>query len=126
MLKVLQNENPSLFSNAVDAELSYLRKISASDNLLFAYRNLGAFEALLHIIKCGEGGIPVYQAVGSVSTAFTGQAGIINRLRIMRQLGMLDEKSGKKKSQVCLAPTEKLLQEIVPILCDRYRGEFLK
>lgn len=120
MVEVLQSENSSLLSNAVDAELSYLRKISASDNLLFMYRNLGAFEAVLHIIKSGENGIPVYQLVGSISTAFTGQAGVINRLRTLRQLGLIDERSGKKRSQVCLAPTQKLLNEVGPILCDRY------
>ena len=120
MVEVLQSENSSLLSNAVDAELSYLRKISASDNLLFMYRNLGAFEAVLHIIKSGENGIPVYQLVGSISTAFTGQAGVINRLRTLRQLGLIDERSGKKRSQVCLAPTQKLLKEVGPILCDRY------
>jgi len=115
-----------LLNDSVDAELHYLRKIGSSNNLLYACGNLGAFEALLNIIKNREKGVPVYEAVASVSTAFTGNAGILNRLKHLRKLELLDEKSGEKKSQVCLVPTEKLLQEIGPILCDRYRGIFHK
>ena len=126
MEKYNSNINKSLLNIAVTAELEYLRKINASNNLLFLYGNLGAFEALLHIIKSGDDGLPVYKAVGSVFTSFCGHAGIINRLRVLRNLELLDEKPGEKKSQVCLVPTEKLLQEIGPILCDRHQGIFHK
>lgn len=124
MEKSVSNINKHLLNIAVNAELEYLSKINASNNLLFLYSNLGAFEALLHIIKSGDDGLPIYTAVGSVFTSFCGQAGIINRLRVLRNLELLDEKPGRKKSQVCLVPTEKLLQEIGPILCDRHQGIF--
>jgi hypothetical protein len=109
-------------SDAVEAELQYLRRIGNNNNLVFACGNLGAFEAILFIIKNKDIGVPVYKAISSVSTNFTGAAGIMNRLKIMRKLGLLEEKAGTKKSQVCLYPTEKLLEELGPILCERYQG----
>ncbi|WP_211096749.1 hypothetical protein, partial [Phaeovulum veldkampii] len=84
--------------------------------------NLGAFEALLIIIQNGEHGLPVYQAVANVRTPFSGPAGIINRLKTLRRLGLLDEKPGAKKSQVCLIPSEKLMRDIYPVLAARHYG----
>jgi len=111
-----------LFQQAVNAELAYLRQLGANENLAFASSNLGAFEALLIIIQNAEHGLPVYQAVANVRTPFSGPAGIINRLKTMRRLGLLDEKPGAKKSQVCLIPSEKLMRDIYPVLADRHYG----
>lgn len=111
-----------LFQQAVNAELAYLKQLGANENLAFASSNLGAFEALLIIIQSGEHGLPVYQAVANVRTPFSGPAGIINRLKTMRRLGLLDEKPGAKKSQVCLVPSEKLMRDIYPVLVTRHYG----
>jgi capsular polysaccharide export protein len=105
-----------LIQAAVNAELAYLRQLGANENLAFASANLGAFEALLIIIQNGEHGLPVYQAVANVRTPFSGPAGIINRLKTLRRLGLLEEKPGAKKSEVCLAPSEKLIRDICPVL----------
>lgn len=78
-----------LIQEAVAAELAYLRQLGANENLAFASANLGAFEALLIIIQNGEHGLPVYQAVANVRTPFSGPAGIINRLKTLRSLGLL-------------------------------------
>jgi hypothetical protein len=111
-----------LIQEAVAAELAYLRQLGANENLAFASANLGAFEALLIIIQNGEHGLPVYQAVANVRTPFSGPAGIINRLKTLRSLGLLEEVSGAKKSQVCLVPSEKLMRDIYPVLAARHYG----
>lgn len=115
-----------LIQEAVNAELAYLRQLGSNENLAFASSNLSAFEALLTIIQNGEHGLPVYQAVASVRTPFSGPAGIINRLTAMRRLGLLEEKPGAKKSQVCLVPSEKLMQDIYPVLATRHYGGLQK
>ena len=107
---------------AVTAELAYLRQLGANENLAFASSNLGAFEALLIIMQNSEHGMPVYQAVASVRTPFSGPAGIINRLKALRSLGLLEEKSGTKKSQICLIPSEKLMRDLYPVLAARHYG----
>lgn len=126
MNKNLENLSLPLLNDAVDAELEYIKTIGKNENLVFACGNLGAYEALLYIIKNRDSGLPVYKAVKSVSTNFTGDAGVINRIRLLRKLGLLEEKSGAKKSQVCLVPSEKLLQELGLILCERHQGVFQK
>lgn len=57
---------------------------------------------------------------------FFGPASLYNRLKNLRKLGLLEERTGVKKSQICLAPTEKLLEELSPILCERHQGLFLR
>lgn len=111
-----------LIQEAVAAELAYLRQLGANENLVLASANLGAFEALLTIIQNGEHGLPVYQAVASVRTPFSGPAGIINRLKALRSLGLLEEAPGAKKSQVCLVPSEKLMRDISPVFAARHYG----
>lgn len=111
-----------LLQQAVNAELTFLRQLGANENLAFASSNLGAFEALLIIFQNSERGLPVYQAVSKVRTPFSGPAGIINRLKTMRRLGLLDEKPGAKKSEVCLVPSEKLMRDIYPVLAAKHYG----
>lgn len=126
MNKHLENLWLPILNDAVDAELEYLKTIGNNENLVFACGNIGAYEALLYIIKNRDAGLPVYKAIKSVSTNFTGDAGVINRIRLLRKLGLLEERAGAKKSQVCLVPSEKLLRELGPILCERYQGVFQK
>ena len=115
-----------LLQEAVNSELSYIRQLSSNGNLAFTSSNLGAFEALLIIIQNGEQGLPVYQAVANVQTQFSGPAGILNRLKAMRELGLLEEKSGAKKSQVCLVSSEKLLHDLYPVFAARHGGGLQK
>lgn len=105
---------------AAQAELDYVRKLGSNDNLVLASANLGAYEALLLILGSDDGAMPVYQAVTNVQSRFSSQSGIIGRIRAMRQLGLLGERPGIKKSQVCLAPTEKLLKDLGPALLQKY------
>lgn len=126
MLKDLNNILFPTLDEAVDAEIEYIRKIGSNINLVFACSNLGAYEALLYIIRNREHGVPIYNALASVSSNFSGPAGVNNRLKNLRKLGLLEERSGVKKSQICLAPTEKLLEELSPILCERHQGLLLR
>jgi hypothetical protein len=110
---------------AASSEIDYLRNLGTNTDLLLATGNLGAYEALLYILSCEENGSPVYEVLSNVKSRYSSQSGILNRLRAMRQLGMLEERTGRKKSQVVLAPSEKLIRELGPILLKKYnRGDF--
>lgn len=111
-----------IFKSAVSAELEYIRNLGSSSNLIMASANLGAYEALLYIMAGEDSGVPIYQAVTNVKSRYSSQAGVIVRIRAMRELGLLEERPGVKRSQVCLVPSEQLLREIVPILVARHRG----
>jgi len=126
MPEEFRTSRSQLIREVADAELDHLRQLGANENLAFACSNLGAYEALLLIIRNREHGIPVYEAVASVRTPFSGPAGIINRLKALRRLGLLEEKAGTKKSQVCLVPSEQLLRDIYPVLSARHCGDYHK
>jgi hypothetical protein len=111
-----------LLAEAVNAELAYLRRLGVSDKLVSACSNLGAYQALLIIMQNKEIGVPVYNVVANASSPFAGQSALLNHLRSLKRLGLLEERQGVKKSQVCLAPTDSLLQELGPILCERHLG----
>lgn len=106
-------------SSAAAEEMSYLRALGGSSRLLLASGNLGAYEALLYIISHGDAGVPVYEVTKNVKTRYCSQSGILLRLKAMRETGILEERSGKKKSQVCLAPSADFLEEISPLLLQR-------
>ncbi len=110
-----------LISNAAIKEINYVRALGSSPNLLLASGNLGAYEALLYIISFGDAGVPVYEVTKNVETRFCSQSGILLRLKAMRESGILEERPGKKRSQVCLAPSEHFLNEISPLLLKRQR-----
>lgn len=108
--------------SAIAGELNYIRSLGSNDSLVVACANLSAYEALLIILSGDETGVPVYQAITNVSSRFSSQAGVLNRINALRKLGLLDEKPGVKKSQVCLVPSKKLIQELGPILAARHPG----
>jgi hypothetical protein len=106
------------------SEIEYLRNLGTNTDLVLATANLGAYEALLYILSCEENGSPVYEVLSNVKSRYSSQSGILNRLRAMRQLGMIEERTGRKKSQVVLAPSDKLIRELGPILLRKYdRGD---
>ncbi len=117
---------PQFLEEALGAELAHIRQLGANENLAFSSYNLSAYEALLLIIQSGERGLPVYQAVANVRTPFSGPAGVINRLKTMRELGILEERPGKKKSQICLVPSKKFLQDLNSVLVTRHFGVLKK
>jgi hypothetical protein len=114
-----KNLTPLQLSQAADAEINYVRGLGSTSNLLLASGNLGAFEALLYTIKSGQSGVPVYEVVHNVKTRYCGQSGILLRLKAMRDVGIFEERPGKKRSQVCLAASEQILDELAPLLLER-------
>jgi hypothetical protein len=113
------NLHPLLLSSAATDEMNYVRGLGSSPSLLLASGNLGAFEALLYIISSGDAGVPVYEVIKNVETRYCSQSGILLRLKAMREIGILEERPGKKKSQVCLAASEQFARELGPLLLAR-------
>ena len=111
------------FKARLSAELAHIRRLGNSQNLAFVASNLSAYEAVLITVLSGEEGMPVYSAIENVQTPFSGPAGIVKRIKAMRELGLLDTKPGKKKSQVCLMPSEPLLQDFQSVFSSRYNGD---
>ena len=110
------------FRDAATAELDYIRSLGTNPNLILATANLGAYEALLYIMSSDEWGVPVYQAITNVRSGYSTQSGILARLRVMRQLGLIEDRPGNKKSQVCLTASQALLGELGPLLLKRHGG----
>lgn len=111
--------HPSLLTRAATAEMNYVRDLGSRPNLLLASGNLGGYEALLYIMTSGDAGVPVYEVIKNVETRYCSQSGILLRLKAMREIGILEERQGKKKSQVCLAASERIVRELGPLLLAR-------
>ena len=105
---------------AAHSELEHIIRLGSDPNLILASANLGAYEAVLNLIASGDQGVPVYNLVTSVRSRFASQAGIISRIRSMRERGLIDEREGTKKSQVCLVPSERLVELLGPVLLKRH------
>lgn len=123
----MENENKADhdfldLGGAAVAELNHIHRLGSDPDLILATANLGAYEALLRLIAAGEGGMPVYKVVTSVQSRYASQAGIITRLRAMRDRGLIEDLPGEKKSQVNLVPSKDLLQRLGPILTRRIGG----
>jgi hypothetical protein len=116
-----RNLTPQQLQDAAASELQYIRELGTDDAMIMASTNLGAYEALLYILSNGMDGTPVYQAVTNVQSRYSTQSGILSRIKAMRQLGLLVERPGMKKSQVYLAPSARLLNDLGPILSRKHR-----
>lgn len=120
MPKDMNRKNAADIRAAAERELRAIRQLGEHSDLVAATANLSAYEALLYIICAGEPGVPVYKAVESVKSRYSSQSGVINRLKAMRRTGLLEERPGRKKSQVYLAPSEKLMAKLGPILLEKF------
>jgi hypothetical protein len=108
--------------SAAASELDHIRSLGSEPDLILATANLGAYEALLQLIAAGDEGMPVYKLVTGIQSRYASQSGIIARLRAMRDRGLIEDRPGQKKSQVCLAPSEQFLRQLGPILTRRMSG----
>ena len=115
----------SMLADAAIAEIEYLRELGSEPDLILAAANLGGYEAVLQLIAAGEQGVPVYQLVTNIQSRFTSQSGVIARIRAMRDRGLIQERSGRKKSQVYLVPSGDLREQLGPILTKRHKGHFI-
>lgn len=119
MLHSTEEYQAELIRQAAVDEMDYIRTMGANRDLILCSTNLGAFEALLQILEAGPSGLPVYTAVENVQSRYSSASGIVGRLRMLRAEGLLEERNGKKKSQVCLVPSERLLNQLGPVLLAR-------
>lgn len=108
--------------DAATSELKHLLGLGANPDLALVTANLGGYEAVLRLIAAGQHGLPVYQLVTGVQSRYASQAGVILRIRAMRDRGLLEQRSGAKKSQVCLVPSNFLLEQLGPILVNRHNA----
>ena len=102
------------------AELNYIRNLGTNRDLTLATANLGAYEALLYIVSSNECGVPVYEALTNVKSSYSTQSGILLRLKAMRQLGLIEDGPGKKRSQTHLKPSQSLLNQLGMVLVRRH------
>jgi hypothetical protein len=110
------NTQDPYLQRAIDAEIEHLRALSSTKDLLLASSNRGAYEALLHIIRAGKVGMPVYEAVSCVGSAPSSHSGILLRLRSMRAAGIIDDVPGNKRSNVNLRASDEIVAALAPIL----------
>lgn len=110
-------------AQAARVELDYIRRLGTNRDLVAATGNVGAYEALLILLSSDDFSMPVYKLLGTVQTQYSGHAGILGRLKIMRQLGLIDEIEGIKRSQVCLQPSAQLIEQIGPILVEKFEND---
>lgn len=107
---------------AIQSELSMVQKLGSDEDLIMVASNKGAYEAILWVLHAGEKGLPVYDVVASVTSRFASQSGILHRLRLMREHGLLMAKPGPKKSQVMLCASDRLKSKIIPLMIERCRS----
>ena len=103
-----------------EIELDYIRKLGSSRNLILASENLGAYEALLMLVNKHDEGLPVYELITSIQSRFSSQSGIIKRIRIMRDSGLIEDHPGPKRSQVYLRPSNVILRELGEIIARKH------
>ncbi len=108
-----------LVKRAAVAEIDHIRELGSDANLRYVTVNLGAYEAVLCLLSCEEESLPVFEVLARVKSHYATQTGILNRLNMMRELGLIESRPGVKKSQVSLMPSEKLFNTLMPILIDR-------
>lgn len=112
--------NPLRLDDVINRELDFIRGVGTNRNLLLATSNQGAFEALLMLMLEQEDGLPVYRTLEQVQSRYASQSGIIKRLRMLRDAGLIETKPGRKGSEVCLAPSQEIIAELYPFLERKY------
>jgi hypothetical protein len=108
------------YQDLVAAELNFIRSMGSKKNLILMASNMAAYEVVLNLLSSPIDGIPVYTAISKSKSNYSSQSGILKRLKLMRDAGLIETAPGKKGSEVCLFPSAKLLAEYVPLLTDKY------
>jgi hypothetical protein len=119
-VKDIQENIPLNLREALFRELKYIRGLGSDANLTFISANPGAFEAVLYLMCQDDGGTPVYKIIQNIETNYCKQPGLLNRLSMMRKLGLLEGRPGHKRSEVCLFPSAKLVETLGPVILNKY------
>lgn len=113
---VLTRIGSDAYKDMVLAEIDFVKALGSKNSLILASSNLGAFEVVLRLMQHREEGLPVYQAVKDVQSKFSSQSGILKRLNLMREAGLIESQPGKKASQVNLFLSEAFLADLAPVI----------
>ena len=107
-------------------ELEYVRALGSQRSLMMASANLGAFETVLLIALAQDEGVPVYEAVRATKSRFCSHSGILKRLRNLRKEGIIEERSGQKKSEVHLMASKDFRRDLVRVLGEKHSFSCLR
>ncbi|MFT7493501.1 MAG: hypothetical protein ACI9RO_000947 [Alteromonas macleodii] len=108
------------YQDCVAAELKFIRSMGSKTNLTLMASNMAAYEVVLMLLSNPVDGIPVYKAILNAESNYSSQSGILKRIKLMRDAGLIETTPGKKASEVCLVPSAKLLADYVPLLTDKH------
>ena len=97
---------------SVEKELECVRRLGTDPTLIRVASNMGVYEAVLLIVLAGPGGISITKTVDAVSSKFSSRSGILKRLKMLRDAGLIVTVNGKKRSQVNLVASEALLKSL--------------
>lgn len=100
------------FADRIAAEMKCVRRLGSDPYLIAIASNMGVYEAVLHIVMAGPEGISITETVEAVQSKFTSRAGILNRLKNLREAGLIESVGGEKKSQVNLVASDELLSSL--------------
>jgi len=118
--KKFQDLSVGQYQSLVSAELNFIRSMGSKNNLVLMSSNMAAYEVFLLLLSSPIDGIPVYTAISKSESNHSSQSGILKRIKMMRDAGLIEAVPGKKGSEVCLVPSAKLLAEYIPLLTDKY------
>ena len=91
--------DPIWLNDVITRELEFIRNVGTRKNLLMATSNQGAYEAFLMLMLARQDGFPVYQTLEQIQSRYASQSGIIKRLRMLRDAGLIEAKPGRKGSE---------------------------
>lgn len=106
--------------DAIKTELKHIRQLGSKRSLVLASSNLGAYEALLMVLREFDEGLSVTRAIEGVQSPFCSQSGLSKRLRVLRNEGLIEDRVGKKGSEVRLTVSQALRNDLIPVILGRH------
>ncbi len=109
---------------AIATELNHIRQLGSKRSLVLASSNLGAYEALLMVLREFDEGLSVTRAIEGVQSRFCSQSGLSKRLKVLRNEGLIEGRVGRKGSEVRLTVSQALREDLISVILGRH--EFLE
>jgi hypothetical protein len=118
----LTNFSFEKYEKCITTDLKFVRSMGSKKDMNLISANLGAYEVVLLLLKNPVEGLPVYKAIFQSESTTSSQSGILKRIKMMRDAGLIGTVPGKKGSEVCLVPSKKLLNNFLPLLIDKHQS----
>jgi hypothetical protein len=109
------------YKKCISIELKFVKSMVSQRDLYLIGSNIAAYEIVLLLLKNPIEGIPVYKAISQSGSNNSSQSGTLKKIKLLRDAGLIDAVSGRKGSEVCLVPSEKLMRTFFPLLIDKYK-----